>query len=1109
MKKVLYILILLVTSMGFSQDVLMENGTFNRCAPDIFYDSGGEFGNYANDENYTTTICPQNADEFIILDFYEFSTQLNQDVMTIYDGDDTSAPVIGTYTGAFAPGFISSSDSNASGCITISFTSNDSGNTTGWAAEILCGYPCQDIVASIDSTTPEPNASGVVSVLPGDTVDFSGSATFSDDDTDATYSWNFGDGNTASGNDVSNTFTASGTYFVTLTVTDNNPQGCTATETITVFVLGPNIVVDEDSYTAAQLIEDILIDSPCATVSNIISSTGIDFGTPHNGIGYFISDGVNFPFAEGVLLASSDASSAEGPNSGGVVSDGAWPGDPDLDNLPGVTNTNDATYIQFDFVPLANSISFDFLMASEEYNGGSFECNYSDAFAFFLTDSNGVTTNLAVLPGTNTPITVTNIHQANGSCGAANAQYFGGYTPNNGPPISYDGRTTVFTAQSAVIPGEQYTIKLVIADDRDSSWDSGVFLKAGSFDLGGNLGDDITIANGTAGCLGDDVILDTGLTTAVHTWYKDDVEIPGETSSIYTVTESGIYRVDFDLSGVCQGSADPIEIEFRSNPTIGTPQNLYLCELGGSDTAEFDLSQNTSLVLDGQNPGEFVVSYHPTQQDAIDNLNELSINYTNISNPQTIWVRIADTTDFCYETGQFDIVVTDQPTINPVANLELCDDDSNDGVEEFDLSLQDLGILGVQPSTDFNVTYHLSFADADAGTGVLPDLYTNVGNPEPIYVRVENVNDPDCYNATVNPLFELIVNPRAIANEPAGMELCDDISNDGVADFDLSSQEADILGGQDPAIYTVSFHASQADAEANQSALPSNYTGSDQETIYVRVEDPAYPDCYGTTSFVLTVNPLPEITVVPPLQVCDDDTDNYVSFPLSTKTDELLNGQTGVELSYHSTPVGADIDTDEIFDGYIGTDETIYVRLVNTTTNCYNVGVLNLEVLENPIANPTTPLEVCDDDNDGFAEFDLTLRDAEVIGAQTGMVVSYHANPGDAETGDAPLPSNFTNTDPDAQEIYVRIENATTGCYATTTLQLIVNPIPTTVTVTPYELCDYDNPGDEIELFDLPTKDAEILNGQVNVTVAYYESQADVDAGNAITALYPNNTGNP
>ncbi|MBC3846151.1 choice-of-anchor L domain-containing protein, partial [Winogradskyella echinorum] len=809
----------------------MQNGTFTRCAPDKFYDSGGEFANYSNDENYVTTICPQNVDEFIILDFTLFTTQLGlqPDVMNIYDGDDTSATLLGTFSGTNSPGTISASNGNTSGCLTVEFISSDSGNLNGWEADILCATACQLIFPFVDSTIPATNSAGVVSILPGETVDFTGTATFTVDGSNATYNWDFGDGNTATGTNVSNTFANSGTYTVTLTVTDDNPQGCSGSTTITVFVLGDDVVIDQGTFTPEQLIEDVLVNSPCASVSNIIASTGTNFSASEpNGIGYFSSNGQSFPFEDGLLLTTGDASEARGPNNNGILGDGSntWPGDLDLDTYLGVDSHN-ATFIQFDFTPLADSISFEFLMASEEYDMGGFECNYSDAFAFLLTDSLGNVTNLAVIPGTTTPILVTNIHPDNGAaCGGANEQYFGAYTPNNQSPIAFDGRTTVFTAQSAVTPGENYTIKLVIADDRDNNYDSGVFLKAGSFDLGGDLGDDITIAEGTAECGGTTITLDTAVPLADHTWYyaadptmpDDRVEIVGETSSILTVSDPGIYSVDVVFTGICQ-SSDSILVEFIPSPIANPANDLFICNDAG--IADFDLSQNNIEILGAQDASDFIISYHLTEQDAIDNVGALPLTYTNISNPQEIWARVADNSQECFDTTSFSISAVGQPTINPAIDLELCDDESNDGVEAFDLSVQDLVILGSQSATDFNVTYHLSFAEADSGTGVLPDLYTNLINPEPIYVRVESTGDSNCYNASALPVFNLVVTTKAIANTVEDMVVCDDVSNDGIATFNLGSQEATILGGQNPTVFLVTFHNSQADADADSNKLPT------------------------------------------------------------------------------------------------------------------------------------------------------------------------------------------------------------------------------------------------------------------------------------------------
>src|SRR5690606_6728220 len=321
-------------------------------------------------------------------------------------------------------------------------------------------------------------------------------------------------------------------------------------------------------------------------------STGTNYDDV-NGIGYFTGNGVGFPFQEGIIMTTGDALRASGPNVN-AMSDCTfgWLGDADLDAAVGV-QSNNATIIEFDFVPLSDEISFDFLMASEEYNGsqgGSFECTFSDAFAFLLTDQNGNTTNLAVLPGTTTPILVTNIHPENPSCPAINEEYFGGYTPQNLPPISFDGRTEVFTAYSEVNIGENYTIKLVIADASDTALDSGVYLKAGSFDLGEiDLGQDITIDAGTAVCEGGEIILETNIPNVTHTWYQDGIELD-ETSSTLVVTEPGEYTVQIIFSAQCF-LEDVITIEFFPNPEINlTSIDLFGCSDSGFTT--FNLQDN-------------------------------------------------------------------------------------------------------------------------------------------------------------------------------------------------------------------------------------------------------------------------------------------------------------------------------------------------------------------------------------------------------------------------------------------------------------------------------------------------------------------------------------
>jgi len=93
------------------------------------------------------------------------------------------------------------------------------------------------------------------------------------------------------------------------------------------------------------------------------------------------------------------------------------------------------------------------------------------------------------------------------------------------------------------------------------------------------------------------------------------------------------------------------------------------------------------------------------------------------------------------------------------------------------------------------------------------------------------------------------------------------------------------------------------------------------------------------------------------------------------------------------------------------------------------------------------------------------------------------------------------------QTIYVRAYNTgSPACFSTTTFNLIVNPLPlANPVISNYELCDYTNPGDGVEIFTLNSKDAEIANGQSNVSIAYYASLSDAQTQTgALPNLYPN-----
>jgi hypothetical protein len=90
----------------------------------------------------------------------------------------------------------------------------------------------------------------------------------------------------------------------------------------------------------------------------------------------------------------------------------------------------------------------------------------------------------------------------------------------------------------------------------------------------------------------------------------------------------------------------------------------------------------------------------------------------------------------CFSINSFLFDVDASPVINPVTDQRICDD-NNDGFWDLDLNMLTSVVLGSQNPADFEVTYHLSQADADSNTNPLPGTYTNATayTAETIYIR--------------------------------------------------------------------------------------------------------------------------------------------------------------------------------------------------------------------------------------------------------------------------------------------------------------------------------------------------------------------------------------
>ncbi len=465
--------------------------------------------------------------------------------------------------------------------------------------------------------------------------------------------------------------------------------------------------------------------------------------------------------------------------------------------------------------------------------------------------------------------------------------------------------------------------------------------------------------------------------------------------------------------------------------------------------------------------------------------------------PGTYTVSVTATTATETKTESKDITIYAMPSASATTDFEIC---TTDPSYEFDLTTKDVEVQGGLFAFELSVTYHPTKADAEAGTNVLPDLYTPSAQLETIVARLSNTNNPSCFDTTS---FDLIIKEAPVLGNISDWVVCD-MDTDGFFDFDLSEKDPEILDGQDPATFSISYHSSQADADGNTNAIEPNYTNTaSPEPLYVRIENTAYPECFETGSFALEVITGVTANAPTPLEVCDDDNDGLFSFDLTQKDTEILGSQdpASFTVSYHGTRTDADADTDAL-NGSAHTNtgpygETVFVRVQNNgNPDCYNTTILDLLVHDSPSQETVSLLQVCDDDNDGLQTVNLTAKDNEILGNQSPVdfTISYHTSQDDAEAGTNALVGTFANVS-NPQTIYYRKANAAANaCYVTGSFEVQVYDTPTAYAPTNFVACDDMETG--VWSFDLNEKDGEVLNGQdpTAYEVLYFGNLADAVA---------------
>ena len=607
----------------------------------------------------------------------------------------------------------------------------------------------------------------------------------------------------------------------------------------------------------------------------------------------------------------------------------------------------------------------------------------------------------------------------------------------------------------------------------------------------------VRIVNNTTGCVNIDSSFNLVINTLPITFEVDDIIL-----------------CDDDRDGILDG----FDLESRTNDIRS-----------GNESTDPNDSDN-------QSPNNFPISYHLSIDDAND-LNNNGLVSPYKSGNETIFYRIEKRSNegdlICIKTGEaFEIIVESLPFANELTILRQCDGDdpldtnSEDGKFPFDVSEIQNKLLDGQ--TDVT-TYYFDENDVFIGN-ILPDIFETAS--QTITITVENNSDLKCSDSTT---LEFIVDDSPEFYEVIIPSNCDDgVSDiDGYSEFDTSLITQTLLTNpvtsqmQSLTDYSVSYTYVDEDGNTQISNELPNPFNTQSQTVSVIVANNINNSCIISDEIEFIVTPLPVINEnLIKIEQCDDgkgSENDGVTLHNLTESQSLFSSNFSKEtFEYYSDEnLTKKIDNPTAFYNDPLYDE-VWIK-ITTENGCERISktqngnerlkieitVGASEISETFIEDNNTLYSVCEDSDalnqDGLSVFSSSvlkeindkLIASKAIFQDQNIKVTLHRNSTDGLTGDNPINLNedFTNSTPNVQEIWARIVNIDITKFTCLGFakvgELYVEPKPIANPVTIEKQCDGDNPldldsQDGVYPFDVSLIEEQVLNGQTNATVTYF-----------------------
>jgi gliding motility-associated-like protein len=569
-------------------------------------------------------------------------------------------------------------------------------------------------------------------------------------------------------------------------------------------------------------------------------------------------------------------------------------------------------------------------------------------------------------------------------------------------------------------------------------------------------------------------------------------------------------RIESNLSPNCFAITD-FEVSYAAIPQIQQTLDINECQIG-AETVFFDLTLNNAVSMGIADPTNVIASYHNTLADAQDNSNPIS-NVTAFNagaTTTTIYVRVQNSNNAsCFSTASFQLNIF-TVTIGEAQDLtaEACTSLRQDAV--FDLTVNTPLALSSQSPQDFSVSYHRSENEAQNGSNAIvnPEAYTSTALSQTIWLRLTLDTAPTACAALGS--FTLQTEPLTVVNNVSDLSIQACVFPNAPVSFDLTQNTAIAIGNQDPQLFDISYHTSEANAENGTNAIvaPSNYeNASNPQILWLRLErNDILPICYAITPFDIEVVGTPEINFNPePLQICASDSTGFSTFNLDQSSADITFNNPNIAVSFHLNLADAQSNANTLpltFTNTVANMQSIYFRTQDMNSSCSFAGSLDLQVLAIPqLSDNPASLSACAITSTSGI-FDLTEINTSLIenNADANFDVSYFLTESDALNATDPItdPNNFSSTT-NPQTLWLRVGNANNcSSIASFELDVLTSTLISETVIDEIVVCSES----ETEL--LATINLSIFNSTTapnataNTVVKYYEGWVNFDLGVAI-----------